>query len=65
MIDTGMQDFKTSLLVEVKYLRYRGPLVTAQNSGYDWFLVAANGWGIIHPIPDKAHHSRLKRGAPT
>jgi hypothetical protein len=26
----------------------------AQNFGYDWFHPAANGWGTIHPIPDKA-----------
>jgi hypothetical protein len=28
-------------------------LSPAQNSGYDRFPLAANGWGIIHPIPDK------------
>jgi hypothetical protein len=24
------------------------------NSGYDRFPPVANGWGMIHPIPDKA-----------
>jgi hypothetical protein len=32
-----------------------------KNLEYDWFPPAANGWGTIHPIPDKTHHSRLKR----
>jgi hypothetical protein len=34
-----------------RYPGYRGPPVMAQTSGYDRFPPAANGWGIIHPVP--------------
>jgi hypothetical protein len=40
--------------IVVKYPGYRGSLVTAQNSKYDRFPPAANDWGTIHTIPDKA-----------
>jgi hypothetical protein len=49
-----------------KIPRYHRALITAQNSRYDRFPLAANGWGTIHPVSDKRpHHSRLKgRGHP-
>jgi hypothetical protein len=48
--------------VRVKYPGYHRSLVMTQNSGYDRFHLAANGWGIIHPVPGKqSHHPRLKR----
>jgi hypothetical protein len=40
-----------SLTVGVIYPVYRGPLVMAQNSGYDRFPPTANGWGTKYPIP--------------
>jgi hypothetical protein len=40
--------------VRVKYPRYRGLPVIAQNSRYNRFPPAANGWVTIHLIPDKA-----------
>jgi hypothetical protein len=40
--------------VGVKYPGYHGSPVTAQNSGYDQFPPAVNGWATIHLIPDKA-----------
>jgi hypothetical protein len=43
-----------SLLVGVKYPGYHRSPVKAQNSEYDWFPPAANDWGIIHPVPNKA-----------
>jgi hypothetical protein len=39
-------------VVGVLYPGYHGSLVTAHESGYGWFLPAANGWGTMHPIPD-------------
>jgi hypothetical protein len=39
------------VFVGVIYPVYRGLSVMTQNSGYDQFLPAANGWGNIHPIP--------------
>jgi hypothetical protein len=41
-------------LVGVKYSRYHRPLVTVQNSGYDRFPPATNGWRTKYPVPDKA-----------
>jgi hypothetical protein len=38
------------VFVGVIYPGYRGLPVTTQNSGYDQFVPAANGWGTIHPI---------------
>jgi hypothetical protein len=32
----------------------RGSSVIAQNSGYDQFRPAANGWDTIHPVSDMA-----------
>jgi hypothetical protein len=32
---------------------YRGSPVTAQNSGYHWFPLAANGWGTTHTVPER------------
>jgi hypothetical protein len=43
-----------SHIVGVKYPGYRKSPVTAQNSTYDRFPPAANGWGTIHLVPDKA-----------
>jgi hypothetical protein len=40
--------------IEVKYPRYHGPLFTTQNSGHGRFPPAANGWGTIHTVPNKA-----------
>jgi hypothetical protein len=42
------------MAVRVKYPRYRRPLVMAQNYGYEGFPPAANGWTIIHVVPDMA-----------
>jgi hypothetical protein len=47
-----MQSLSQTSSVRVYYPGYRGPLVTTQNSGYDWFPPVTNGWGTIHPIPD-------------
>jgi hypothetical protein len=33
-----------------------------QNSGYDWFLPAKNGWGTIHPVPDMAPSLQAEEG---
>jgi hypothetical protein len=51
-----MGQFVMNLLkhVGVKYPGYHRPPVTTQNSRYDWFPPVANGWGAIHPVPDKA-----------
>jgi hypothetical protein len=32
---------------------------------YDRFPLATNGWGTIHPMPDKAPPVQAKEGAPT
>jgi hypothetical protein len=40
-------------LVRVKYPRYRGSSVMAQNFRYHRFPLAANRWRTIHHIPDK------------
>jgi hypothetical protein len=40
--------------IGVKYPGNRESPVTAQNSRYDRFSPAANDWGTMHPIPDKA-----------
>jgi hypothetical protein len=40
--------------IGVLYPGYRGSLVTAQNSGYNRFPLAANDWETMHPIPDIA-----------
>jgi hypothetical protein len=48
--------------VGVMYPEYHGPLVTAQNSGYDWFPLAANGSGTIHPILGNRPTTRDCRG---
>jgi hypothetical protein len=37
--------------IGIRYPGYRGPPVTAQNSGYDRFPLEVNSWGTIHPIP--------------
>jgi hypothetical protein len=42
------------IIVRVQYPGYRGSPVMAQKSRYDWFPLAANGWGTIHPISDMA-----------
>jgi hypothetical protein len=41
-------------IIGVWYLGNYGSPVTAQNYGYDHFLLAANGYGTIHPIPNMA-----------
>jgi hypothetical protein len=35
------------------------------NFGYDRFLLAANGWGTIHPIPDKAPPQQAEEEGPS
>jgi hypothetical protein len=34
------------------YPGYREPSITTQNSRYNRFPPAVNGWGTIHPVPD-------------
>jgi hypothetical protein len=46
-----------------KYPVYYGLLVAAQNSVYDRFPQVANGWGTIHPIPDKTPPLQTEEGA--
>jgi hypothetical protein len=54
------------MAVRVKYPRYRRPLVTAQNYGYEGFPLAENGWGIIHIVLDMAPPLQAKEdGSPT
>jgi hypothetical protein len=56
----------TGATVGVKYPGYRRSLVTTQNYGYDQFPPAANGWGTIHHILDKAPPLQPKgKGLPT
>jgi hypothetical protein len=49
--------------IGVKYPRYRGPSVTAQNFGYGRFLPAANDWETIHPVRDKDPQVEAEEGA--
>jgi hypothetical protein len=52
--------------VGVKYPDYHRPPITTQNPGYNWFSLAANGWGTIHPVSDKASlHQAEEEGPPT
>jgi hypothetical protein len=44
------QDKGMNLVGEI-YPWYSGPPIMAQNSGYDRFPPAANGWRTIHPVP--------------
>jgi hypothetical protein len=39
------------LVLRLVGVKYRRSPVTAQNSRYDQFPPAVNGWGTIHPIP--------------
>jgi hypothetical protein len=47
-------DGRLGATVGVWYPRYHGPPVMAQNFGPGRFLLAANGWGTIDPIPNTA-----------
>jgi hypothetical protein len=47
----GLRTSSPTHPIGVKYPGYRGSPVTAQNYGYDMFPLAANGWGIMHPVP--------------
>jgi hypothetical protein len=47
------------------YYGYCGPPVTGQNSGYDQFPLAVNGWGTIHPIPGNGPTTQWWRGGAT
>jgi hypothetical protein len=40
-------------VVGVMHPGYHGPPVTIENSVHDRIPLAANGWGIMHPIPGK------------
>jgi hypothetical protein len=52
--------------VGVKYPKYRGSQVMAQNSGYDRLPPTANSWGTILPVSDKAPPLEAKEvGTPT
>jgi hypothetical protein len=35
-----------------KYVGYRGSSLTTQNSEYDRFPPATNGWGTLHPVSE-------------
>jgi hypothetical protein len=45
-----MAALKRFIIDGVKYPRYHGSPVMAQNFRYDWFPLAANDWGTKHPI---------------
>jgi hypothetical protein len=65
-IFTTLSTEGSEAIVRAKYPGYRGPPVTTQNSGYDWFCPAANDWGTIHLIPDKTPPLQAKvEGPPT
>jgi hypothetical protein len=46
------------------YPGYRGSPFTVQNSGYEWFPIAANGYGTIHPVLDKTPPLQAKEEGP-
>jgi hypothetical protein len=48
-----------------RYPRYRRPPVTAQNSWYDRFPPAANGWRTIHPVSGNGPTTPSWRGGAT
>jgi hypothetical protein len=58
------RDITEYVSIGVKFPRYHGPPVTAENSGYNWFPPAANDWGTIHYVLDKAPPLQAKVEGP-
>jgi hypothetical protein len=51
-LENGSKNFQQlTTPVRVVYPGYHGPPVTAQNSEYDMFPPATNGWGTMHLVP--------------
>jgi hypothetical protein len=53
------------VFVRVKYPGYRRPLGTVQNSTYDRFPPAVNGWGTVHPVSGKVPPLQAEEEGPS